>query len=96
MILSIYSYLKAWIRKRNGLHHDIPSSHTPFFDKSTKDGNVSTRPTASRNGIHDQVDVDQVISVKHREDDKCIKDLQMLYSELKSRINKVEKKMNNV
>ena len=106
MILSIYSYLKAWIRKRSALHHHIPSSHTPFFDKSTKDGNVSTRPTASRNGINDQVDddasqmanvsIDQALSVKHREDDKCIKDLQMLYSELKSRINKVEKKMNNV
>ena len=106
MILSIYSYLTAWIRKRNALHHDIPASHTPFFDKSTQDSNVITRPTASRNGINDQVDddatqianvsIDQAISVKHREDDKRIKDLQMLYSELKSRINKVEKKMNNV
>ena len=67
---------------------------------------MSTRPTASRNGINDQVDddasqianlsIDQAIPVKHREDDKSIKDLQMLYSELKSRINKVEKKMNNV
>ena len=58
MILSIYSYLTAWIRKQNALHHDIPASHTPFFDKSTQDSNVITRPTASRNGMNDQVDDD--------------------------------------
>ena len=67
---------------------------------------MGARQPTSQNGINDQVDdgasqianlsIDQAISAKHREDDKSIKDLQMLYSELKSRINKVEKKMNNV
>ena len=65
-------------------------------------GSVSAKPTTSQNSINDQVDddvsqianvsTDQGISVKHREDDKCIKELQMLYSELKSRMNKIEKK----
>ena len=65
---------------------------------------MGARQPTSQNGINDQVDDDvsqianvsigQAISSKHREDDKCIRDLQMLYSELKSRMNKIEKKMN--
>ena len=111
LILSIYSYLKAWIRKRNAIHHDIPLSHTPQLDKSTEDGYFITRPTTFKNGMNDQAqdDVSQVsnaligqaMSVKHLEKNKSIEDLQMLYSELKSyvdvRISNVEKKkMKNV
>ena len=106
LILSIYSYLKSWIHKRNAIHHDSPSSHTPHLDKSTEDGYLRTLPTTSQNCMSYQTQddvsqvsnalIDQAISDKHLEERNSIKDLQMLYSELKSyvdiRISNVEKK----